>query len=69
MARHNAMVHTACYYGFLVVCLLSFLAICCGFLLYRLLLKPLIFGLVLLLSLPLMISAFRSVPYTDSPAK
>jgi len=36
------------YYGFLSVCVLGFFVSCCGFLLYRLLIKPLVFCLMLL---------------------
>jgi hypothetical protein len=69
MARQNGLMHLAHSYGFFLVCVLGFLVICGAFLVYRLLLKPLVFGLILLISLPLIINSFRSAPYTGTPAK
>ena len=43
------------YYGFLAVCALGFGFSCCGFLLYRLLVKPLVFLMMLLAILPLVL--------------
>ena len=54
MTRTSIILRHTLYYCFLAACTLGFLFSCCGFLLYRLLLKPLVFGLMLLVTLPLM---------------
>lgn len=46
------MRHVVCC-GFLAVCVLGFCFSCCGFLFYRLLVKPLVFCLILLVMLPI----------------
>jgi len=43
------------YYGFLAVCALGFFFSCCGFLFYRLLIKPLVFCLMLLAVSPMVL--------------
>jgi hypothetical protein len=53
MARLSIILQHTLYYCFLAACALGFLLCCCGFLLYRLLFKPLVFGLILLAILPL----------------
>lgn len=55
MARPSTILQNAIYYTFLVVCVFSFFLSCCGFLIYRLLLKPMAFGLILLAFSPLML--------------
>jgi len=55
MAQRPTLLRHIYYTGFLAVCALGFFFSCCGFLLYRLLLKPLVFCLMLLAILPLML--------------
>ena len=53
MPRTTPISRQLIHYAFLSVCIGGFLLSCCGFLFYRLLLKPLVFGLILLVTLPL----------------
>jgi len=55
MSHPSTITQHMIYYGFLVFCTLGFLLTCCGFLFYRLLFKPLVFGLMLLAVCPLML--------------
>lgn len=55
MAQRPTLLRFVIYYGFLAVCALGFGFSCCGFLLYRLLVKPLVFLMMLLAILPLVL--------------
>jgi hypothetical protein len=55
MSRPPTIWQHILYYGFLTLCTLGFFLTCCGFLFYRLLLKPMVFGLMLLAACPLML--------------
>lgn len=53
MSNPNTISRHLIHYTFISVCIVGFFVSCFGFLIYRLLLKPLIFGMILLLTLPL----------------
>jgi hypothetical protein len=53
MTGSNTISRNLIHYTFITICIAGFLMSCLGFLVYRLLLKPFIFGMILLLTLPL----------------
>ena len=65
MPRTTSISRHLIHYAFLSVCIGGFLLSCCGFLFYRLLFKPLVFALILLVTLPLI---GRQLLKKDPPA-